>query len=318
METRNLGNSGLKVSLVGLGCNNFGMACDLEASRAVIDTALEQGITLFDTADVYGGQDAFGRSEEIMGEVFGARRNDVVLATKFAMTGFTSPVRTDRRYVISACEASLRRLKTDWIDLYQIHRPDPETPIEETILALDDLIRAGKVRYVGVSNFAGWQIADAQWTARTLGVNRFISHQDEYSLVARDIEKDVIPAAKAHGLGLLPFFPLASGLLTGKYRRSETPPEGTRLASAWMGNRYLTPGNFDVVERLEPFLRAHNRSLLDLAFAWLLSHPNLPSVIAGATKPEQVKANAAAAAWTLTADEAAEVNKLLNPPAAPH
>ncbi len=314
METRNLGSSGLKVSVVGLGCNNFGMRCDLEASRGVIDKALEQGITLLDTADVYGA----GKSEEIIGEVLGERRKDVVLATKFAMTGFNAPVRTDRRYVIEACEASLRRLKTDWIDLYQIHRPDPTTPIEETILALDDLIRAGKVRYVGVSNFAGWQIADAQWTARTLGVNRFISHQDEYSLVVRDIEKEVIPAAKAHGLGLLPFFPLASGLLTGKYQRTATPPEGTRLSTAFMGDRYLTPANFDVVERVEPFAREHNHSLLDLAFGWLLTHPNLSSVIAGATSPDQVEANVTAASWSLTADETAEVNQLLNPAPAAH
>ncbi len=316
METRNVGASGLKVSVVGLGCNNFGMRCDLEASRLVIDKAIEQGITLFDTADVYGSP--FGKSEEVIGEVLGARRKDIVLATKFGMTGFTSPVRVDRRYVVEACEASLKRLKTDWIDLYQVHRPDPGTPIEETMRALDDLVTAGKVRYIGCSNFAGWQIADAQWTAKTLGMNHFISHQDEYSLVVRDIETEVIPAGKAHGLGLLPFFPLASGLLTGKYQRSETPPEGTRLANAWMGNRYLTPGNFDVVERLEPFARERNRSLLELAFAWLLSHHNLPSVIAGATSANQVAANVSAADWKLTPDEATEVEKLLNPAPAAH
>ena len=316
METRNVGKSGLKVSVVGLGCNNFGMRCDLDASRAVIDTALGKGVTLLDTADVYGSP--FGKSEEVIGEVLGARRKDVVLATKFAMTGFNSPVRTDRRYVIEACEASLKRLKTDWIDLYQVHRPDPATPIEETMRALDELITAGKVRYIGCSNFAGWQIADAQWTARTAGMNPFISHQDEYSLVMRDIEKDVIPAGQAHGLGLLPFFPLASGLLTGKYKRSETPAEGTRLANAWMGNRYLTAGNFDVVEKLEPFARERNRSLLDLAFAWLLSHHNLPSVIAGATAPAQVEANVAAGEWKLTAEETAQVEKLLDPSPSAH
>jgi aryl-alcohol dehydrogenase-like predicted oxidoreductase len=311
MDTRNLGRSGLKVSVVGLGCNNFGMRCDLEASRAVIDTALGQGITLLDTADVYGA----GKSEEIIGEVLGARRKDVVLATKFAMTGFNAPVRGDRRYVIEACEASLKRLKTDWIDLYQIHRPDPSTPIEETVRALDDLVRAGKVRYLGVSNFAGWQIADAQWTAKSLGLNGFISHQDEYSLVVRDIEKEVLPAAKAHGLGLLPFFPLASGLLTGKYRQGAAAPEGTRLANAFMGARYLTEGNFEVVERLEPWAHERGRSLLDLAFAWLLTTPELGSVIAGATAPGQVEANVAAASWTLTADEAQQVRALFSPPA---
>ncbi len=310
METRNLGRSGLKVSAVGLGCNNFGMRCDLEASRKVIDQAIESGITLLDTADVYGG----GKSEEIIGEVLGARRKDVVVATKFAMTGFNAPVRADRRYVIDACEASLKRLKTDFIDLYQVHRPDPSTPIEETIRALDDLVRAGKVRYLGVSNFAGWQIADAQWTARELGASPFISHQDEYSLVVRDIEKEVIPAGKAHGLGILPFFPLASGLLTGKYSRDAAPPEGTRLANAFMGNRYLTQANFDVVEKLEPFARERNRSLLDLAFGWLLAEPNLSSVIAGATSPDQVKANVAAAEWTLTAEEADQVRAILDPP----
>ena len=218
--------------------------------------------------------------------------------------------------MIAACEASLKRLKTDFIDLYQIHRPDPSTPIEETARALDDLIASGKVRYIGVSNFAGWQIADAQWTARSLGLNRFISHQDEYSLVVRDIEKEVMPAATAHGLGLLPFFPLASGLLTGKYRRGQTAPEGSRLSSAFMGDRYLTPANFDVVERVEPFARERNHGLLDLAFAWLLSKPQLSSVIAGATAPAQVEANVAAAGWTLSADEAAEVGKLLDPPPA--
>ena len=314
METRNVGRSGLKVSVVGLGTNNFGMRCDLEASRKVIDKALEIGVNLLDTADVYGA----GKSEEIIGEVLGERRKDVVLATKFAMTGFNAPVRGDRRYVIEACEASLRRLKTDWIDLYQIHRPDPSTPFEETARALDDLIRAGKVRYVGVSNFAGWQIADIQWTARSLGLNGFISHQDEYSLVVRDIEKEVLPAAKAHGLGLLPFFPLASGLLTGKYRRDQAPPEGTRLSNAFMGNRYLTPANFDVVEKLEPFARDKNRSLLDLAFGWLLATPELSSVIAGATSPEQVEANVAAASWKLTAEELSEVNGLLGSQPASH
>ena len=314
METRNVGRSGLKVSVVGLGTNNFGMRCDLEASRKVIDKALELGVNLLDTADVYGG----GKSEEMIGEVLGERRKDVVLATKFAMTGFNAPVRGDRRYVIEACEASLRRLKTDWIDLYQIHRPDPSTPFEETARALDDLIRAGKVRYVGVSNFAGWQIADIQWTARSLGLNGFISHQDEYSLVVRDIEKEVLPAAKAHGLGLLPFFPLASGLLTGKYRRDQAPPEGTRLSNAFMGNRYLTPANFDVVEKLEPFARDKNRSLLDLAFGWLLATPELSSVIAGATSPEQVEANVAAASWKLTAEELSEVNGLLGSQPASH
>jgi aryl-alcohol dehydrogenase-like predicted oxidoreductase len=314
METRNVGNSGLKVAVVGLGTNNFGMRCDLEASRKVIDRALELGVNLFDTADVYGA----GKSEEIIGEVLGERRKDVVLATKFAMTGFNAPVRADRRYVIEACEASLRRLKTDWIDLYQIHRPDPSTPFEETARALDDLIRAGKVRYVGVSNFAGWQIADIQWTARSLGLNSFISHQDEYSLVMRDIEKEVLPAAKAHGLGLLPFFPLASGLLTGKYRRDQAAPEGTRLSNAFMGNRYLTAANFDVVEKVEPFAQGKNRSLLDLAFGWLLANPQLSSVIAGATSPEQVEANVAAAEWKLTAEEAAEVNEILSPSPAPH
>ena len=314
METRNLGRSGLKVSVVGLGCNNFGMRCDLEASRQIIDKALEQGINLLDTADIYGGPGRFGQSEEIIGQVLGARRKDVVLATKFAMTGFNAPVRTDRRYVVEACEASLKRLKTDWIDLYQVHRPDPSTPIEETIRALDDLIRGGKVRYVGLSNFAAWQIADAQWTARSLGLNGFISHQDEYSLVVREIEKEVLPAAKAHGLGLLPYFPLASGLLTGKYRRGAAAPEGARLANAWAGDRYLTDANFAVVERLEPWARERNHSMLDLAFAWLLATPELGSVIAGATSTAQIEANVAAAAWTLSAEEAQQVRALLSPP----
>src|SRR5579885_2870076 len=230
MKLRNLGNSGLLVSLVGLGCNNFGGRIGPEPSRKVIDRAIELGITLFDTADIYGEK---GGSETILGDVLGKRRKDIVLATKFGMPMDSSGILKggSRRYIVSAVEASLSRLKTDWIDLYQIHQPDPLTPIEETLRALDDLIHQGKVRYIGCSNLTAWQVVDAQWTSKTLGLNSFISCQDEYSLLVRDIERELLPAMQAHRLGLLPYFPLASGLLSGKYKRNHLP-EDARLTKS--------------------------------------------------------------------------------------
>jgi aryl-alcohol dehydrogenase-like predicted oxidoreductase len=311
MQLRNLGKSGLRVSTVGLGCNNFGGRLDLEASRRVVHKALDLGITFLDTADIYG--DA-GGSETILGEVLGDRRKEIVLATKFGMV--MSEERqlkgASRRYIMSAVEDSLRRLKTDWIDLYQLHTPDPLTPIEETLRALDDLVRQGRVRYIGCSNLPAWQVVEAQWTSRTLGLEAFVSCQDEYSLLVRDIERELVPAAQAYGLGVIPYFPLASGLLTGKYKHDAPLPEGTRLANTQrLASRYMTERNWRKVERLNQFCEARNRSLLELAFSWLLARPQVASVIAGATRPEQVEQNVAAAGWVLSQDDLAEIDRVL-------
>jgi aryl-alcohol dehydrogenase-like predicted oxidoreductase len=308
MEYRRLGDSGLKVSEIGLGCNNFGMRIDQDATNAVIDAAIEHGVTFLDTADVYGGR---GKSEEMMGVALKGKRHQVVLATKFAMTMGEGKEGGSRRYIMEAVEASLKRLQTDYIDLYQMHRPDPDTPIEETLSALDDLVTQGKVRYVGNSNYAGWQIADAEWTSRTEHLTRFISAQNNYSLLERRVEHEVTPACDRFGLGVLPYFPLASGLLTGKYKRGEGAPEGTRLA-AWgpRGAQALNDKNFDKLEALSSWAEERGHDMLDLAFAWLLGHPVVSSVIAGATKPEQVAANAATAGWKLTPAEVEEVSKL--------
>jgi len=313
VEQRNLGKSGLRVSLVGLGCNNFGGRIDLEASRKVVHKALDLGITLLDTADIYGDR---GGSEDVLGQILGDRRKDIVLATKFAMPMDDAETLkgASRRYIMRAVEASLRRLRTDWIDLYQLHRPDPLTPIEETLRALDDLIHQGKVRYVGCSNLPAWQVVEAQWTARSGGLTPFISCQDEYSLVVRDIERELMPAMQAYGLGLLPFFPLASGLLTGKYQRNKPMPEGARLTNTQrLADRYLTEANWTIVERLQDFCAKRGHSLLELAFSWLAARPAVASVIAGATKPEQVEQNVAAVGWTLTADDLAEIDRLSKP-----
>jgi aryl-alcohol dehydrogenase-like predicted oxidoreductase len=310
MEHRNLGRSGLKVSVVGLGCNNFGMRLDLAKSRDVIDRALERGITLFDTADSYGNR---GGSERILGEVLGARRKDIVLATKFgnAMDDAGRLRGGSRRYVMQAVEASLKRLRTDWIDLYQLHKPDPDTPIEETLRALDDLVRQGKVRYVGCSNLAAWSVADAAWTSRHFGLVPFVSAQDEYSLLVRGHERDLLPALEAYGMGLLPYYPLASGLLTGKYRRDQPLPEGSRLAvSKTWADQFLTARNWDVVEGLELFAREHGRSLVDLAFAWLAARRPVASIIAGATSSQQVDVNVGAVGWKLSTDDLADIDRL--------
>ncbi len=306
MTYRRLGDSGLVVSALGLGGNNFGRRIDLDATRAVVDAALDAGVTLIDTADIYG------ESETLLGEVLKGRRDQVVIATKFGgdVNGANGPdwgARASRRYVRLAVERSLRRLKTDWIDLYQLHFPDPSTPIEETLSVLTDLVREGKVRYVGSSNFASWQVTDADWIARTGGFERFVSAQNEYSLLDRRVEKELVPALLHHGVGLLPYFPLANGLLTGKYRRGEEPPAGTRLAGR---PQYLTDARFEVVERLREFAERQGVTLLDVAIGGLLAQPAVSSVIAGATRPEQIKANVAAAAWR--PDEAAlkELNEI--------
>ncbi|MDQ2817461.1 MAG: aldo/keto reductase [Candidatus Eremiobacteraeota bacterium] len=310
MKLRNLGQSGLRVSIVGLGCNNFGGRIDLDATRKVVDKALDLGITLFDTADIYGDR---GGSESALGDALGNRRKDIVLATKFAgeMDDAGALKGASRRYIMSAVDASLRRLKTDWIDLYQLHFPDPQTPIGETLRALDDLIRQGKVRYIGCSNLSAWQVADAQWTAKDLGLNSFISSQDEYSLLAREPERELVPAIEKFGLGLLPYFPLASGLLTGKYERDRQPPEGTRFAKTpRLADRYLTEANWSIVERLKDFCANRGHSLLELSFSWLAARPVVASVIAGATKPEQVEQNVRAVEWALTPEDLAEIDRL--------
>ena len=304
MEQRRLGNSGLFVSEVGLGCNNFGGRMDEAGTCAVVDAALDAGINLLDTADMYGGS----LSEEYLGRALKGRRDDVVLATKFGFAMGEGPHRrgASRRYIVSALEASLRRLDTDYIDLYQLHFPDPHTPIAETLRALDDCVRAGKVRYIGCSNFSGWQIADAHWTAARDRANPFVSAQNLMSLLERDVLREVIPACDHFGLGMLPYFPLASGLLTGKYRRGESPPEGTRLGAP-RAARALSERNFDRVEALAAFAEERGRSLLELAFGWLLSTPAVSSVIAGATSPEQVRANVAASTMRLDDAEMGDV-----------
>jgi len=309
MKKRPLGQSKLEVSAVGLGCNNFGIL-DLESSRKVVDRALEQGITLFDTADIYGNR---GGSEAQLGEILGARRKNIVLATKFgmAMDDATDTARASRGYIMAAVEASLKRLCTDYIDLYQLHTPDPKTPMEETLRALDDLVKQGKVRAIGCSNLPAAGIRDAAAISARNGLASFVTAQDEYSLVMRDAERDLLPEIAAQKMSLLPFFPLASGLLTGKYQKDRAIPEGTRYARGTrFSDRYMNDENWAIVERLRAFCDARGHTLLELAFAWLLSHPSLASVIAGATRPEQIEMNVRAAAWELTPDEAAEVDRL--------
>jgi aryl-alcohol dehydrogenase-like predicted oxidoreductase len=310
MQIRNLGGSGLRVSAVGLGCNNFGQRVDLEGSRKVIHRALDLGITLFDTADIYSDM---GGSENVLGQVLGDRRKDIVLATKYSKPMATDGTKqgASRRYIMNAVEASLKRLKTDYIDLYQQHDYDPLTPIEESLRALDDLVRDGKVRYIGNSNFPAWRVAEAEYVARAMNVSRFVSCQDEYSLVVRDIEKDLLPAAQEYNLGILPFFPLASGLLTGKYKRGEAAPGDTRFGKvARLRDRYVTPRNEAIVEKLQAFASARGHSMLELAFSWLAARPQVASVIAGATRVEQVEQNVKAIAWNLSADEMKEIDAI--------
>jgi aryl-alcohol dehydrogenase-like predicted oxidoreductase len=311
MRYRQLGDSGLTVSVVGLGCNNFRSRASDDDARAVVDTAIECGITLFDTADIYGGG---GGSEELIGETLGARREQVVLATKFGMEmpGAGPEARGSRSYVRKAVRASLRRLRTDWIDLYQYHEPDGVTPVEETLAALDELVREGLVRYVGSSNFSGWQIADAAWTARDRRFEPFVSAQNEYSLLDRAIEAEVIPACERFGVGQLPYFPLANGVLTGKYRRGAALPEGSRLGgNPQRAARLLTDETYDRVEALEKLAAERGVSLLHVAIGGLAAQPAVASVIAGATRAEQVRANAEAGVWQPDADDLAAIDAIV-------
>jgi aryl-alcohol dehydrogenase-like predicted oxidoreductase len=299
MRFRRLGDSGLQVSVVGIGCNNFGGRASREASLEVVDAAFEHGINLFDTADAYGGSGGHGASEAILGEALKGRRDEALIATKFGLPMSESPHDSgaSRRYIHKAVEASLRRLQTDYIDLYQLHTPDAETPIDETLSALDDLVHAGKVRYIGSSNFAGWQVADADWMARDRGLTRFVSVQNEYSLLDRAIEAEVVPACEVYGVGVLPYFPLAQGLLTGKYSGGERP-KGTRLGNDEQRARDLmTDERMDRVAKLEVYAAEIGASLLQLAIGGLAAQPMVASVIAGATTAEQVAANAAAGLW---------------------
>jgi aryl-alcohol dehydrogenase-like predicted oxidoreductase len=315
MRYRSLGNSGLVVSVVGLGCNNFGRRLDADATRAVVDAAMDAGVTLLDTAESYGGP---GRSEEILGEVLAGRRDQVVLATKFGHRnsdmgyGAAGGARGGRGYIMRAVEQSLRRLRTDYIDLYQLHTPDPATPIEETLAALGDLVAQGKVRYLGHSNFSGWQLAEAASAARELRSAVFISAQNHWSLLERGSEAEVVPAAVHYGLGVLPYFPLANGLLTGKVRRGQEPPEGTRLASR---RDYITDQKLDKVEALIGWAKQHDVTILDVAIGGLAALPGCSSVIAGATSPEQVKANVAAGNWIPSEGELADLDRIVPGPA---
>jgi aryl-alcohol dehydrogenase-like predicted oxidoreductase len=316
MRYRPLGDSGLMVSVTGLGCNNFGRRLDLDATRAVVNAALEAGITLLDTADMYGGG---GGSEELLGEVLAGRRDEVVLATKFGHQDFdmgygpAAGAKGGRAYIRRAVERSLRRLRTDYLDLYQIHTPDPVTPVAETLAALGELVAEGKVRYLGNSNFTGWQIADAAHAARAAGTAPFVSAQNHWSLLERGAEAEVVPAARHFGLGVLPYFPLANGLLTGKVRKGQEPPAGSRLAGR---PGYLTGAKLDRVEALISWAAERGLTVLEVAVGALAAQPGCASVIAGATSPEQVKANAAAADWIPAAAELAALDQIVPPPAA--
>ncbi|SKC73526.1 aldo/keto reductase [Plantibacter cousiniae (nom. nud.)] len=313
LSYRPLGRSGLLVSAVGIGCNNFGregtVTESLDGTRAVVDAAIDAGVTLFDTADIYGRE--YGLSEQLLGQAIAGRRDEIVLATKFGHVDYESPIpnwgaKGSRRYIRLAVEGSLRRLGTDWIDLYQLHTPDPFTPIEETIAALDELVREGKIRYAGHSNFAGWQLTEADWTARTAGHPAFISAQNEYSLLVRGAERELFPAMRAAGVGFLPYFPLYNGLFTGKFSRDGGPADSRIMRQR---KHLLDTAPWDAIEAYQAFCDERGISMLEATFGWLLAQDGLTSVIAGATTPQQIRANAAAgSAWSPTAEEAAWIS----------
>ncbi len=317
MQYRQVGRSGLSVSVVGLGCNNLGRANTVtetqEGTDAIINASIDAGITLFDVADVYGRE--HGLSEIMLGKALGSRRDEVVLATKFGMdmegvNGNDFGARGSRRYIARAAEASLRRLGTDHIDLYQFHTPDENTPIEETLDALQDLVRAGKVRYIGHSNPTGWQIAEAEFTARGTSGARFISSQNHYNLLDRRAELEVTPAAEAYGLGVLPYFPLANGMLTGKYSKGSAP-EGSRLTHS--RTNMLKDADWDQMQAFGSFAEARDLTPIQVAFSWLASRPAVASVIAGATKPEQIVQNASSAGWVPTEQDEAALDEIFPP-----
>ena len=311
MDHRPLGDSGLMVSAVGIGCNAFSRRVDLDGVRGILDAASDVGVTLLDTADIYG--DPAGGSEELIGQALKGRRDEFVLASKFGMDmrgayGDDRGVRASRRYVRRAVEESLRRLQTDHLDLYQLHQPDDVTPIEETLSVLTDLVQEGKVLYLGCSNFAGWQVADADWTSRSAGLERFVSVQNRYSLLDRSIEDEVVPACEQYGLGVLPFFPLEYGLLTGKYRRGEAAPAGTRASSG--PAPWLEAADWDRIEALEAYAAARGLEPIDVAIAGLAAQPAVSSVIAGATSGDQVRRNAAALRWQPSEADLVELDEI--------
>ena len=315
MEYRRLGQTGLEVSTIGLGTNNFGGRIDFEATKKVLHRTMEEGINFLDCANTYGA----GKSEEFIGQVLGKEhRQEMIIATKVGNGPMGGPPPGPnqkggtRHHIMTQVDLSLKRLDTDYIDLYYMHRWDPDTPIEETMRALDDLVHSGKVRYLGCSNYTAWQMVEAIWTAKAQNLYNYCCVQPEYSLVVRDVERELVPATKRYGMSLIPFFPLASGFLTGKYSQGEEPPEGTRFAgSPNMGNRYFNDDNWSLLGKLQSFAGERGHTVAELAFSWLLGNPVVPSVIAGATKPEQVTANAQAAGWQLSDDEMAEIRQML-------
>ncbi|MBT4906726.1 MAG: aldo/keto reductase [Rhodospirillaceae bacterium] len=310
MQYRHVGNSGLKVSLIGLGCNNFGARMTTEDARPIVHKALDLGVTLFDTADSYGS----GGSESALGDILGSQRQDIVLASKFGLSLEDSPRRVvpaTRDYIMDAVEGSLRRLQTDWIDLYQLHALHAETAMDEVLRALDDLVTQGKVRHVGCSNLSAWRVVDADWGAETQGLTSFVSSQNEYNLLNRGVEKELLPALREKKMGFLPFYPLAAGVLTGKYHKGGAIPAGTRLDKMdHLVARFFNDETMDIVEALRDFADARGRTLLELSFAWLASRDVIPSIIAGTSRPEQVEANVAAVEWQLTDDEVDEIDRI--------
>ncbi len=313
MQYRQLGHSGLEVSLVGLGTNNFGRRCDQAQSAKVLNQAVESGINFIDTANIYSA----GESETHIGHWLKGKREQVLIATKFGMEMGDGPMQmgASRKHIMDSIDASLARLQTDYVDLYQLHRVDRRIPIEETLRALDDLVQQGKVRYIGASNFDAWHLCEAAWTANNKSLNRFVSVQNYYNLLKRDIECEVMPFCEAYGVGIIPFFPLESGFLTGKYRRGEAAPNGARLTGSPRGDKLLTDANFNILEQLDRFAQEREHSILDLAIAGLAAQPAVASIITGATSPEQVVANAASAEWALSCEDRDALDKIV---ASPH
>jgi aryl-alcohol dehydrogenase-like predicted oxidoreductase len=312
MEYRNLGNSELNVSILSLGCLNFGMFCDQETTTEIINTAIDLGVNCIDTAALYGGPK--GHCETLVGKAIEGQRNKVILATKF---GADSNARGSglkgggkRDYIVTSVEESLTRLNIDYIDLYQMHFPDHETPIDETLRALDDLVTSGKVRYIGSSNFASWQISEAAWTSITNEVSNFVSLQTRYSILNRDMEKEIVPACEKHNISILPFFPLESGLLTGKVKRDEDPPPGTRLA-IW-GGAFRSDWKFDVIEKITEFGKSIDRNILEMSLSWAANQKQIGSVLVGATKSEQLIQNINAISWKMSPEEMDSINNILN------
>ena len=312
MQYRQLGSSGLEVSVVGLGTNNFGGRCDEAQTARVIDQALDSGVNLIETADMYSR----GKSEEFIGKALQGKRQQALVATKFGLQMGSGPMSkgASRKHLMDSIDASLQRLQTDYVDLYQVHYVDRRIPIEETLRALDDVVRAGKVRYIGASNFDGWHLCEAHWVAKEFSLNRFVSVQNHYNLLKRDVEREVTPFCEAYGVGIIPFFPLESGLLTGKYTEGEPPPEGTRFASAPRFAQTLSPEKFAAVRALETFAQERGHTVGEAAIAGLAAQPAVSCIIAGATTPEQVVQNAKGAEWELSAEDRAELDKIVPTP----